>query len=363
MIKTTSFRDLLKDGKSLIKEKLVNPYLEFQRLLHERVCNILMTTFEEEMTLRKNLLNILFNDLTCQLDQKLTEKIGLNRSLRFYEVLNEFYESNTDSAAELETIGMEILWDDNQFQIISGLILYKWVFSHGNKRKYFNNFIKTAIKLFFLDVEHSTRRFQPVYDFTIGLLLSNHYSEELQPILLEIFNLSSKFYFYYQKKDVSPDQLKDYLNQTQLTLSEYKDRLEMPKGHCKIQTLNMFVNEVVRLLMAIHNESTIVLYLDRCTLFCVPLTIPGTKTRINLQSVLLDYTTPGTPYYPTRKIREQAKNTLNIVFPTGKITRLATNWMFRLLSPVELAKSWWFWIVNWITAFFLIISHLFFKQY
>jgi len=139
-----------------------------------------------------------------------------------------------------------------------------------------------------------------------------------------------------------------------------RDRLEMPKGHCKIQTLNMFVNEVVRLLMAIHNESTIVLYLERCTLFSDALIIPGSKTRINLQSVLLDYTTPGTPYYPTRKIRDQAKRTIDIVFPTGKITRLATNLMFRFLSPVDLFNSWWFWIVNWITAFFLIISHLFF---
>jgi hypothetical protein len=282
--------------------------------------------------------------------------------LRYYEVLNEFYELSTDNAAELETIGMEILWDDNQFQIISGLILYRWVFSHGNKRKYFNNFIKTAIKLFFLDLEHSTRRFQPVYDFTIGILLSNQYSEDLHPMLLELFNLSSKFYFYYQK-EVPQEQLIDFFNRTQLTLSENRDRLETPTGHCKIQTLNMFVNEVVRLLMAIHNESTIVLYLERLTLFRDAIIIPGTKTRIKLQSVLLDYTTPGTPYYPTRKIRDQAKRTIDIVFPTGKITRLATNLMFRFLSPVDLAKSWWFWIVNWITAFFLILSHLFFFKH
>jgi len=362
MIKATSFKDLLQEGKKP-QEKFVNPYLEFQRLLHERVCNILMTTAEEELISRKNLLNILFNDLTCQLDQKLTEKIGLNRSLRYYEVLNEFYELRSDNASELETIGMEILWDDVQFQIISGLLLYRWVFCHGNKRKFLNNFIKTAIKLFFLDVEHSTRRFQPVYDYTINLLLSNHSSSALHPILLEIFNLSSKFYFYYHQKEVTPSLLIDFLKRTQITLSENRDRLEMPKGHCKIQTLNMFVNEVVRLLMAIHNESTIVLYLERCTLFSGPLTIPGTKTRIHLQSVLLDYTTPGTPYYPTRKIREQAQSTIDIVFPTGKITRLATNWMFRILSPVELAKSWWFWIVNWITAFFLLLSHMFFFKY
>jgi len=121
----------------------------------------------------------------------------------------------------------------------------------------------------------------------------------------------------------------------------------------------MFVNENVRLLRAIHNETTIVMYLEGCALFRGPLNIPGAKTRIHLQTMLLDYTTPGAPYYPTRKIRQQAKKTLNTVFPSGKMSRLATNWAFRFLSPIELIRSWWFWIVAWITAFVYFISNLF----
>lgn len=319
-----------------------------------------MTTAEEELNSRKNILNILFNDLTCQVDQKLIEKLDLSQSLRYYEVLVEFYELKPENALDLETIGMEILWDDNQFHIISGLLLYRWVFTHGNKRKYYNNFIKTALKLFFLDIEHSTRRFQPVYDFSLRILLSKNYSEELQRVLMEIFNLTSQFYFYYQT-EITQNILIDYLHKTQDILLEHKGSLEMPTGHSKIHTLNMFVNEIVRLLKSIHNESTIVLYLEKCNLFCGPLDIPGTKTRINLQSVLLDYTTPGTPYYPTRKIREQAKRALDNVFPTGKIARLATNWMFRFLSPIELSKSWWFWIVSWITIFWIFLTNLFKK--
>jgi len=211
-----------------------------------------------------------------------------------------------------------------------------------------------------LDVEHSTRRFQPIYDFTIGILLSDRYSDELKRVLLEIYNLCSKFYFYYQK-EISQASLSDFFNRSQAILVEHRDHLETPQGHTKIQTLNMFVNEVVRLLKSIHNESTIVLYLEKCTLFCGSLLVPGTKTRINLQSVLLDYTTPGTPFYPTRKIRDQAKKAMDIAFPKGKITRLATNWMFRFFSPIELVKSWWFYMVNWVTFFFLLLSHLFNK--
>jgi len=145
------------------------------------------------------------------------------------------------------------------------------------------------------------------------------------------------------------------------TLSEYREFLDLPQGHIKIHTLNMFANENIRLLRAIHNETTIVMYLEGCAHFRGPLGIPGAKTRIHLQTMLLDYTTPGAPYYPTRKIRKQAKKTLDTVFPSGKRSRLATNWVFRFLSPIELFRSWWFWTVAWITAFVLIISNLLFK--
>jgi len=240
------------------------------------------------------------------------------------------------------------------------LFLHLWIFSHSNKRKQFNNFIKTANKLFWLDLEHFTRRFQPVYEFLFEILLSTSdqwASEQIPRVLLDIFALVSKFFFYYNKESDS-DTLQQFLSQTQTSLLEFRDKLEFPKGHQKLQTLNMFVNEVVRHIKLLRNEDLIIMYLEKCVLFSGPLTIPGTKTKINLQTVLLDYSTPGSPYFPTRKIRQQAKKTIDIVFPGGRRTRLATNWVFRFFSPFELLKSWWFWIVSWILGFYLFLLGL-----
>lgn len=96
----------------------------------------------------------------------------------------------------------------------------------------------------------------------------------------------------------------------------------------QIVTVNMFVNEMVRVVAALRSEDVIVRYLAAsrslpygiCTL-----TISlnknrnfrrlGRKTQLRLNSLLLDYSTPGSPYYPTRKIREESVKTLDKLFP------------------------------------------------
>jgi len=359
--KNESFADL--DEIQIQKDKNYKfLFLEFQRVLHERVCLILKRSVtQDDGTKKTDILNVLFNNLTCRLDTSLTDNLELKSPKRYYEVLAEYYVLHPEKVSVLENIEIELLWDDTQFQIIGGLILYLWVFSSCLKRKYFNNLIKTANKLFVLDVEHFTKRFQPVYDYLYRNILSSPtlwHSAEIQRIILEIFALVAKFYFYYNK-DISSASLADFFSQTQSALTTYRDKLELPKGHTKIQTLNMFVNEVVRQLKVSKNEETTVLYLQHLMIFRGELEIPGTKTKINLQTVLLDYTTPGLPYYPTRKIRDQAKQTIDTIFPGGKITRLATNWAFRFLSPIELLKSWWFWILSWLTGLIFFLS---FKQ-
>uniref|UniRef100_A0A6B2L8L7 Uncharacterized protein n=1 Tax=Arcella intermedia TaxID=1963864 RepID=A0A6B2L8L7_9EUKA len=278
---------------------------------------------------------------------------------RYYEVLAEYYVMHPEKADTLHQIEIDTLWDNNQYKIISGLITYLWVFSHCLKRKYYNNLIQTANKLFVLDVEHSTKRFQPVYDYLYKNILSSPTlwnSTEVQRLVLDIFSLVSKYYFYYNSTETAAG-LQDFLGQTQAALTAFKDKLEYPKGHTKIHTLNMFVNEVVRQLKSSKNERTILIYLEKLQLFSGDLEIPGTKTKINLRTVLLDYSTPGLPYYPTRKMRDQAKKAIDLLFPEGKITRQATNWFFRFLSPVDLLRSWWYWIFSWLTGLLLLLQH------
>jgi len=141
------------------------------------------------------------------------------------------------------------------------------------------------------------------------------------------------------------------------SLTEFGDQITLPKAHLKLQVLNMFVNEVVRQLKALRQEDVLLIYLECLEMFTGSLSIPGRKTSMRLHTVLFDYTTPGSPLYPTRNIRVAAQKTLDNVFPSGKLGRKIVNWSFRVFHPVELVKSWWFWIWNYLLWVFMYLKH------
>lgn len=67
--------------------------------------------------------------------------------------------------------------------------------------------------------------------------------------------------------------------------------------------------------------------------------MPGQKTRTRLEVVLLDYATPGSPMYPTRAVRQQAKHALDQLFPSGRWSRHAVHFLFRIFHPIHAPKS------------------------
>jgi len=153
-----------------------------------------------------------------------------------------------------------------------------------------------------------------------------------------------------------------FLNQMATTLKFYAKFIEFPVGHVKIHSLHMFANEVIRQLKRLRRENLIILYLKKCEIFVGPLAITGAKTSLRLHSLLLDYSTPGTPFYPTRKVRQHAMQTLNIIFPYGKVSRKLINWAFRFLHPFELFRSWWYWILIWFAYLWTFLLGLFTKK-
>jgi len=67
--------------------------------------------------------------------------------------------------------------------------------------------------------------------------------------------------------------------------------------------------------------------------------VSGQKTRTRLEVVLLDYATPGSPLYPTRAVRQHAKSALDQLFPSGRWSRHAVHFLFRLFHPIHAPKS------------------------
>eukprot|EP01125_Pyxidicula_operculata_P004243 TRINITY_DN1629_c3_g1_i1.p1 TRINITY_DN1629_c3_g1~~TRINITY_DN1629_c3_g1_i1.p1 ORF type:complete len:380 (-),score=48.60 TRINITY_DN1629_c3_g1_i1:596-1675(-) len=312
--KKTSFTSLVEEEKKVAS----SPFLEFQKKLHERVCNVLLQNSKlGNSTASKESMNILFNELTCRIDPSLANRLQITTPRRYYEILANYYLSNPGKFQDLEELDM-VLWDNQSFQMVMSMIMYLWIFSHNTTRKQFNSFIKCVQRLFWLDIENSTRRFLPIFKHLYVDVLSSplQWSLSVQNIILEIFSIVSQYYFYYNR-DFTYTSLARFLSEMQETFEAYRPNLEIPNNHHKIHTLHMFANEVVRQMKNLRHEDVIITYINSCQVFRGALEIVGKKTRIRLQSLLLDYSTPGCPLYPTRPIREIALQANNILFPVA----------------------------------------------
>jgi len=187
------------------------------------------------------------------------------------------------------------------------------------------------------------------------LLLSTEYWKGSVPrVLTEIFNLVTKFYFYYYGNKVDLEkELSQFLHYTQFEFSNIRTSLELPEGHNKIHTQNMFTNELIRHMRNIKNENVLMQYIENCKLLKSEKL--GKKTSIRFQRLLIDFMTPGLPLYPTRQVRDKAKIVLDDLFPTGKRMRRTINMIFRLFNPLSTVTSWAYHIKKTIYDFLLFI--------
>jgi hypothetical protein len=89
------------------------------------------------------------------------------------------------------------------------------------------------------------------------LLHSVHWTASMTSVALELFDLVSKFYFYYDHVD----SLHKFLATMQRHFEAHSGALKLPPSHTKINTVNMFVNELVRHLRLMKSEGTLLQYL------------------------------------------------------------------------------------------------------
>lgn len=180
---------------------------------------------------------------------------------------------------------------------------------------------------------------------------------------LDVFDLVAKFYFYYHG-DRDLELFVDSMNG-----AFAHNRLDTPQDHTKLIPLNMFCNEVVRTMQLMKNEEVLRQYLQCCRCFGkANLTVTGKKTLLRLGDLLSDLATPGYPLYPTPEVKEEAKLTLNLLWPYGAFLRELIRFSFRLLRPLSfltwiqfrgaqlrsLLAHIWLWIVGtvvWLLSF------------
>jgi len=67
--------------------------------------------------------------------------------------------------------------------------------------------------------------------------------------------------------------------------------------------------------------------------------------------------TPGLPLYPTRRVRDEAKRSLDDIFPSGRRMRSAINMIFRLFNPFSTLHSWAYYIKKYSYDLYLLLWH------
>jgi hypothetical protein len=145
-------------------------YLTFQRRLHKKVVKILRSSAQEESARRDEILQQLFTELSYKVEptvkEKLKGKSDLQVPVRYYLILSNYYVQFPDKANEIKNVDT-LLWNTVNFQTIYSQLLFAELFKHGETEEHLvkrlNAFIKGTNKIFWLDLENSTRRFYPIY--------------------------------------------------------------------------------------------------------------------------------------------------------------------------------------------------------
>lgn len=109
---------------------------------------------------------------------------------------------------------------------------------------------------------------------------------------------------------------------------------------------DIFVHENILLLSSVGEDRTLIALLKNFRYF-VDLKM-GSKMKIKLQSALYRMWRPGGPYYPSRNVRHQAREMIDLLFPGGRFVRFLVNASFRLIHQYTWPRSLVFWIGHYI---------------
>jgi hypothetical protein len=104
----------------------------------------------------------------------------------------------------------------------------------------------------------------------------------------------------------------------------------------------MFVQSVVKAMLAIRSEGALVAYLICCRMLKdFDMT---SATSLRLESAVYNFTMPGSPLYPPRSVRNAAQQTAPLLYPRGIVARAVIFVFFSMIHPVYTTRSILFWL-------------------
>ncbi|KAJ7564579.1 hypothetical protein O6H91_02G023900 [Diphasiastrum complanatum] len=262
---------------------------------------------------------------------------GSKDSLCFYEVLAEHYAQVPDDGKEILPLFVQ-LWSQSFTSQIFALLFYQWLFEVATEEsdgyiRYTTAFVEGANNIFWIDAQSNVRLFFPVYHYVFEIAMTSSHMNKL-PVQArrDLVLLLSRFFFFYEPAH----RLQDFLDHYP-SFSSFGG-----------EAADVFVIELTDQLQKVKVEPVLLHYL-RCTKALEGVELQAT-TSTRLKTALYSFTSPGGPMYPTRPVRHAAWDTLDCLFPVGRLSRHIISLFFRLLHPYYWPVSFWNFVVNGVTA-------------
>lgn len=315
--------------------------------LVEDVEGTLKQATEQSSHSKKQALSTLFHDLSNKIKKKYQTILKENVNMNYYfEILADYYYNHPKQGENIEILFKDLI-SNHFYPSIFSLLFYKLLFKDGNPSlNKLNIFLKGVNRLFWSDIENKTFIYRQIFYFLKNLFKENSKISE------DLISLIFKYYFYYHKS------LKLFNNYIQFITSHQK---EEPDTIMEVFLYEIFIRETIIMLESINDEEILLKLIQN--LKFLNMEVIDSNSKLKLQDILYILTRPGPPHYPTRSIRHESNETLDILFPKGKIARFFLGATFRIFHNLTWPTSMFLYFVEKIWGIITYPYHFFYKLF
>jgi hypothetical protein len=197
---------------------------------------------------------------------------------------------------------------------IFSLLFYKSLFAETQPLYKINLFLKGTNRLFWSDIENKTFVYRGIFYYIKNSVLTKEIKNE------DVIALVMKYYFYYHKS----------LKVVNAFIGKIKTVEE-------VSLYEIFVRENIIMMESISDEEILIKLLTN--LKHLNIEKLDNKTKVKFTDALYTLTRPGVPYHPSRNVRHEASQTLDALYPGGKLVRMVIGASFRILHTWTWPKS------------------------
>lgn len=338
-----------------LPEPWTPPTSTFSRTLSAKIIQTLKFATESKRE-SESVCAKLLDDIIGTVDVKTREALETVHPCCFFEVLAEYYSSNSQDAESLLK-SCRRLKSQNFVVLIYSLLLHKWILTHPSaggeveRPKYLTLLLTGSQQLFWVDLVSSTCHFGKMFESFYTSILALEAKDMPGPIYCSYLGLLATFMPYY------------------LPLGELSNAvLTFPYKRTEIDGFSPddFFTQITETLKKFDGKDPgLVDYLRALSELrqCPILSELKLVTDLRLQGQLYSLTAAGGPRYASDGARGAAFAALDALCPAGSRTRKLTSRIFRILHPLDWPRTtiaivkpiskWTIGLLIWILSFVL----------